>query len=476
MVPQEYREFVPERHLEKTYFLDLTTFNSNSKLFYLYTDIMRWKLRERSKSFIYREMRASPSLASSIRAILKKRRHLKQLNGDRKAKVSPSSSEFGSLNARPTRTPPDFFFRKIVRFKINLLKMVTHHVYLSLRRYTIRFLALGWLTRVVYKLNIAKIKPPRELRDLLSAKKFDLVILPSAAFEPIAINTMLSLKGTDTRCLMLVDNWDNLSSKTVLWELPNYIATWGRQSSQHAIEIQGMSPERVFEIGTARFSGHSDERAKNATQHFGHEYVLFVGTFLEYEEYKCLEILNDEIVANPKTYGDLRIIYRPHPYALQRLMPNLNNLSRVTLDSEILKQVQSSSTMMLDYEASLHLQLGAKFIAGGLTSMLIEASLLGKNFLSLVHHEKNNLTSPSTVFRSYKHFEGIEKLPNVYFSEDSSKLARDFQYVYNQPDLDQRGIDKELSYFYHLSDSGYSQDLESLVDKLLSGTKRNLKD
>jgi hypothetical protein len=317
----------------------------------------------------------------------------------------------------------------------------------------------------VYKLRIAKIRPPKELRALLS--RFDLVILQSSPFEPIAITTVLALKSTDTETLMLVDNWDNLSSKTVLWELPDYIATWGPQSSRHAIEIQGMPAEKVFEIGTARFSNHVAVRTTRPIQNMSYKYVLFVGTFLDFDEAACLKVINDEIEANPKIYGDLRVIYRPHPYKNYKENPCLECLNRVRLDSEILKQMGSKNLQPLDYAASLELQLGAQMVVGGLTSMLIEAGLLGKNFLSLVHHEKNNLTSPHTVYHSYEHFEGIDKLPNVYFSDDIEKLGQDFRFVYNQPNRTQAEINSALSYFYHISTKKYSETLRDLVEDLM---------
>jgi hypothetical protein len=204
-------------------------------------------------------------------------------------------------------------FSGLLNASMTLPKIALRLAHIFLARYTIRLLALGWVTPIVFQIISSGLQPPKELGSLLSSKKFSLVMFPSSAFEPIVVNTLLAIRDTKALSLMLVDNWDNLSSKTVLWELPDYLATWGRQSSQHAIEIQGMESEKVFEIGTARFSNHLVARTTSTISKIGYDYVLFVGTFLEYDEYACLELLNNEIEANPQVYGSLRVIYRPHP-------------------------------------------------------------------------------------------------------------------------------------------------------------------
>jgi hypothetical protein len=139
----------------------------------------------------------------------------------------------------------------------------------------------------------------------------------------------------------------------------------------------------------------------------------------------------------------------------------------VVVDSEILKRGTSTDSHPLDYAQLLELQLGAKFVVGGLTSVLIEASLIGKNFLAIVHNERGNLTSPDIVYRSYEHFDGIAKLPNLFFSESKTKLRQNFRFVHDQPQIDQKEIDRFLSYFYHISAETYSDALLGAVDKIL---------
>ena len=196
------------------------------------------------------------------------------------------------------------------------------------------------------------------------------------------------------------------------------------------------------------------------------KYVLFVGTFLEFNEYECLKILNDEIVANYDIYGDLKILYRPHPFAPKSVAMKTQNLCNVELDQEIIDYKESQTSLAMDFERTLNIQKDSRFVVGGLTSMLIESSILGKNFLALVHKEKGNVTSPDIVRSSYEHFSGIESLPNIFFVNDLGFLANKFKEMFYRRDLPQPEIDRELSFFYDLRPLTFPERLDDLLDRL----------
>jgi folylpolyglutamate synthase/dihydropteroate synthase len=99
--------------------------------------------------------------------------------------------------------------------------------------------------------------------------------------------------------------------------------------------------------------------------------------------------------------------------------------------------------------------------------MLIESSILGKNFLALVHEEVGNFTSPHIVRSSHEHFVGIEALPNLHFVENLADLASQFEEVFHKKNLPQEEIDRQLSYFYDLKPLTYSQKLGKLVEEIL---------
>ena len=61
--------------------------------------------------------------------------------------------------------------------------------------------------------------------------KPDLVVYPTNAFEPLFQKYQLFVKNK-YKSYFLIDNWDNLSSKSILINQPDYISVWGKADSK----------------------------------------------------------------------------------------------------------------------------------------------------------------------------------------------------------------------------------------------------
>ena len=471
LIPETLFDFVPKKDKHLIVTMPESVFRLHEIKFGLLSDMYRRKYRHRSKSFAYREKRTSLAFKMNIRD--QRNLSIKKLSNDInrfidyfKGTASKEPNLKSGVKSRSFQQEVGIALTSVIRFSwrnIALLKAVL--VQLS-NQFFVKLMAIGYLSNVAQLIFDRNLKASRILRDYLGENEFNLVILPSAAFEPTVIQLAMAKAEFGYKFLMLVDNWDNLSSKTVLWLRPDAIATWGKQSSQHAIEIQGFSSKDVYEIGTARFSNHIKSREISLKFANVHSYVLFVGTFLVFNEQECLRILNDEICRNPEIYGNLKILYRPHPFASKKDDSEIQKFSAVEYDQEVISYKSSPMNLALDFERTLETQKNARFVVGGLTSMLIESSILGKNFLALVHEEKANLTSPHIVRSSYEHFSGIESLPNVSFVHDLKLLPTQFREMFYARDLPQSEIDRELSFFYDLRPLAFAERLDKLLNQL----------
>jgi hypothetical protein len=316
-----------------------------------------------------------------------------------------------------------------------------------------------------------------ELLRLIKENNYDLVLYPSSAYEVQIFDTIESSSVGGAKSFFIIDNWDNLSSKTSFWKKPDFIGTWGRQSSNHAIEIQGFLEEQIFELGSARFSNyHAKSNNSNFELLLPKNYALFLGSFLYFDEISALGQINTEILDNPNIYGDLEVLYRPHPYSENAERFQNCNFSRIILDPQIENSIFSShenegrtlNRLSLDYYPNLISK--SKFIVGGLTTMLLECSLFDKNYLALVYREKDNLvTSPHLSYRGYTHFEGIENLPNLSFCSDSSLIGFSFRRVFEAKN--QTYDKKSLNYFVHTDVGNYSLKLSKAIDVILESIK-----
>lgn len=100
--------------------------------------------------------------------------------------------------------------------------------------------------------------------------------------------------------------------------------------------------------------------------------------------------------------------------------------------------------------------------------MLIECSLLGKNYLALTHREIFNLTSPKRVLQSYEHFSGISNLPNLFMAHRESDLKKMFRVLFNAENCPQPAIDEKLNHFYRIDNQTYSQRFYAIIDQICS--------
>jgi len=178
-----------------------STSNLKKRIYYLFNNILLWKFRNRSTSFQFRFYRLLDFHGFPIKINIKKSFKIRTL-------IIKIYTKVFSIN---------FFFKilkNLLNNKIFLNKDISNY--------------------------IDKVKP-------------DLVIYPTNAFEPIVSEIPIICKNQKIKSYFLIDNWDNLSSKSILMNHPDYISVWGKQTANHAKKIQNISPKKIFINGTPRY-------------------------------------------------------------------------------------------------------------------------------------------------------------------------------------------------------------------------------
>ncbi len=395
----------------------------NSFNYSFFADIIRYRSRHLSKSFKFRDRRVYPFFYFAFKGLLK------NLIG-------------ADLNLRCILR--DLFTVVIKRnFWIDLKNLCAKYTLKYLKR-LLSFLPFLILARMFMKVDKSNNKT---LENLLTDLAPDIVLYPTNAMEPLAFDLINICKKLKIISFYLIDNWDNLTSKTIFWKKPDYIGVWGYQTALHAVQVQHFYAKQIFIIGSARFSNYKKNALAASRIGIPDKYILFVGTVLYFNETAALKILDVEIENNPKIYSGFKVIYRPHPESNQAFSFREEDFKHIILDPQIQSvllggQYHSLGDLTLDYYPSL---LGnTKFVVGGLTSMLLEASIFGKNYLALVYPETKNATSPELVWKNYLHFEGIERLPNLHFCFDILNLGAVFRELF----INNKAVENRLTTDY----------------------------
>jgi len=325
------------------------------------------------------------------------------------------------------------------------------------------------------------VKPSQDLENAIARLKPDVVIFPCLAIDPPGNDIVRLQKKLGYRSLFLIDNWDNLSSKSVFLHQPDYMAVWGQQSVEHAWEIHGLPAERVFPVGTPRFQHYFDtiktirSTGQNPESPYPFPYVLYVGCAIPFDELSSLKILDEVLKAiNQHRTEPLRVVYRPHPWRQKRSCPdvlNLDDFSYVVLDEQLKEQYYQPQRSGL-FQPSLayypKLLANAELVVGPLTTMLLEAAIFRKKILAIAYDDGVHLTTPHNALKYYRHFEGLTDMPGMRFSHRKANFGEDFMNWFNiaPEQVDWAGQSEKLGYYLFQDDQSYPERLKRVLDRI----------
>ena len=293
----------------------------------------------------------------------------------------------------------------------------------------------------------------------------DLVIYPSNAYEAIGIDIVKICKRQAIKSIFIIDNWDNVSSKSILWEKPDRLLVWGEQTKKHAVKFQHFASEKVTQIGTSRFDQYFKLRETEIPSHFNFNYILFVGYSLHFDEAKLVQKIDQIITNNKDIFGDIKLIYRPHPHRQSKDSIEGMSLQNTFVDPQLKewyfdKEASKSNTIQpaLDYYPSL--LSNAEMVIASLTSMIIESLIFKKRTLVIGYKEKNNPSNPYQLLHNYHHFdelfftEGIDIC--VDFDEFEENLISSWK---NKDKINYNQLDKDCRHLCHNNNEDYATRL-----------------
>jgi len=428
-------------------------------------DLYMIRYRNRSSSFRYRIKRIFPPIYWQLNYLIK---HRKSAFASNKIPTSVQGHEF-SFSSRIKKRLKRMNSRKILVFLQLLIAL--------LKGKSKKLLYFGLGSKFLFRqsIRILRHKTRRDLESLDIFRDYSAVIIPSSAYEYHSSLIILNAKNTNTKTILLVDNWDNLSSKSILWEKPDVVACWGEQSKEHAVEIQKMPKHSVIPIGTPRIDPYFGLRQNEMQSKFNFRYILFLGSSVPYDEAGFLKKLDFEVSSNPEIYQNVKIIYRPHPLRGGWEAADISNLSLTILDPDLEEAYLSgairwsTNTKLPPLDNYAPLLANSEMVVSGLTSMIFEASIFGKYCCGLAFDEKWNLTNPKRLLEEYLHFHGIENLPNLdLFSEQDIALEKIRHFFLFGKKLDQKEIDDNLQFFLYHNDTSYAVRLRNLLETAIS--------
>lgn len=309
------------------------------------------------------------------------------------------------------------------------------------------------------------------LLELVSDHEFDVLVFPSAAFEPVIPDLIRFGRSRSVKTVTLIDNWDNLTSKTVYWEKPDHIGVWGEQAKLQARKIHGFDDSQIHLIGTPRFDSYfANRRNSEIVSPYPFPYILFVGSAMPFDEIAALMAIEKIVAGEANVPDDLKVVYRPHPWQQKRIVPaqfEQASFQRTVLDAQIseaygpgAKHRTTDSAFQPDLSHYPSLLSGARAVVGPLTTMLFEAALCLRPVVALAYPDGHHFT---TNRRYLSHFDGLENVPGFFFCDTEKQLGSRLKQALATKEIDPVASDAVVSHFLSQGDGTYVQKLDALV-------------
>jgi len=285
--------------------------------------------------------------------------------------------------------------------------------------------------------------------------KFDLLLSWCQSSEPTALAPIVFGQKYGIPNMVVVDNWDNLSSKSIFPLEPDNLVCFGNQSVDFARRIQNFNNCKIYPIGSARFEVYRDVIGGNID--LEPKDYLYAGSSIALEDEEVLSILHDYSISLGR---DKAFRYRRHPYP-QGPVINIQSWK------EKFSSIKFEDTEFLDSLENTRNSLSrSKVLIAMPTTFVLEGLLCGIPTILLSLRSEKIRTNSENMLQNLEHLFGIESIKTIKVARKPSEII-DFVNSYT----DIRKIEYIESIKNYLTWSNKNFDFE-LINAIYSSIKQ----
>lgn len=321
-------------------------------------------------------------------------------------------------------------------FRHRLELMATVNSAANTRRYAL--LSLPFVYPFVRRRHLRRLGAYEPLARFVREEAPDIVIHPSI-LTGYFINELLQIcPRLGIPIVLLMNSWDNPSTKATGTGVPDRLVVWGPQTRDHAIRYMRMPPERVLEFGAAQFDVYR-EPVRAGREALAREFgvpadrpiLLYAGVSKSINESAHLTVLDAAIEDGrvPRCH----VLYRPHPWRGplvegERDFRSLG-LRHTTMDPHMAEFYGRAMTgdaagfEPADYRVTVRLLALCDGVISPLSTILLEAAMCGKPGLAFLPQGTGDLgDAQGRLWRNLPHFAEFWLPPMLRASFDSAEL------------------------------------------------------
>lgn len=206
------------------------------------------------------------------------------------------------------------------------------------------------------------------------------VVFSGGAFTGIENSIFSICRKIGVPSVLIVDNWDNLSSKSVIWNSPDGLGVWGPNMLRDALDIHNMTPRICRSIGSARF--RPNERQIKPIED---DFVFFAGSGKPViDEVEAVHEIRG--IMNRNSLNSYKIIYRPHPMSaidIPSILDSIRGHEGIEFDDSLGTELKDSFYKEENLRSLEMLCKYAKVVIAPTSSIIVESLSVGTPVVSL---------------------------------------------------------------------------------------------
>jgi hypothetical protein len=293
---------------------------------------------------------------------------------------------------------------------------------------------------------------------LIKNFKPDIFIHPTT-LDSLYINDLIYYgKKNKIKTVVLMNSWDNPSTKNTVFNYPDLLCVWGEQTRNHALQFMKIPQKNVQIFGAAQFEVYRKKSYQNKNE-FKNEYkinkekiILYAGSSKGTNELRHLDLLDKAIES--KELPNCKIIYRPHPWGAGGLNGNKiykRKWKNICFENKFIKYLKDISNdihykFLSDYSDTHNTLSNIDFVISPLSTIIIEAAMHGKPSLCFLPNEVH--AKHMNIEIHLIHFQDIFKSNLIYKAYSDSELINNINLMITSFDKSQEKKLIEFSNFF----------------------------
>lgn len=311
--------------------------------------------------------------------------------------------------------------------------------------------------RLIRRLLSRRLGMQQFLPEAIVSERFDWLFIPCNAIDEIITDYLSSAKKLGLKTLIAIDNWDNLTSKSVFVEQPDFLTVMGERCVEHAVDIHSIERFKVLPFGLPRFDAYRNGVLSNRKSKLDSTIeVLYAGFSLPHAEIAVVNYLWEGL-KNHFPNHEIRFVYRPHPIPIPRI-DGVKAVAPGVVTTQHGKLERTNMPKMdEDYLLSM---LNADVVIGAPTTMVFEAMLLDRPCIIDGTSDQFHRTNAATAIQNFTHMKDLLTVANLPIANDVEEMLRLLVAMIEQK---VQFVDFEMHHLYDKKQPSYSTQLKMFL-------------